>query len=497
MTFLKRLLFGEILLLLMATHGMAADDVTTRAMKLYEKHRYEEAARLLRPAIGTLDKSRQGEANLALGMIYLASGVLYRDLYQSALVIEFDYLMQLRKQKTGTPSRYVDLYLGQVLLEAGNSAEAGSYLQKFTRQQDVPATIKSLAAIELGSAYATQKQAGKARNEWSRADKNQPEIKAALAGAYAMAGIHEQKPVLMADAVLRDEKSAHHIPGMRMIRNLLRAYSYSGATEKALDLLNQAELADASFVEDLGASKSISFYDSSLLGDLAKVHLQAAILYLERASRDEKLGNTAAFYLATAYLQQGNPELSSRNSSNFLAQSRIPQSYRVIALINKASAQNMAGRHKEAGAEWLFIAEESAADPSPLAVILLACTQFGGDCTQFEKRALSGVAKGEGKKIFPLNAALGKYYLSQKKYPDAMLHLEAGRDKANKNNIEINDPKMLVGLAEAGYRNKNFSENLEIYFELGKQYPAVRQIQDAIQGIYAMEQQSAGDVKIF
>jgi hypothetical protein len=56
---------------------------------------------------------------------------------------------------------------------------------------------------------------------------------------------------------------------------------------------------------------------------------------------------------------------------------------------------------------------------------------------------------------------------------------------------------MLVGLAEAYYRTKQYSENLEIYFEMSKQFPAVRQIQEAMQGIYAVEHKSAGDVKIF
>jgi uncharacterized protein HemY len=110
---------------------------------------------------------------------------------------------------------------------------------------------------------------------------------------------------------------------------------------------------------------------------------------------------------------------------------------------------------------------------------------------------LAAAEKGEGKKYFILNAALGKYYLRQKNYASAVLFMEAGRDKANKNKIEANDPVMLVGLAEAYYRSKKFSENLEIYFEIGKQYPVVRQIQEAMQGIYSMEHQSAGDVKIF
>ena len=107
------------------------------------------------------------------------------------------------------------------------------------------------------------------------------------------------------------------------------------------------------------------------------------------------------------------------------------------------------------------------------------------------------VEKGEGRKFFTLNIALGKLYLGKKDYARAVSYLEAGRDKSNKNKIESNDPVMLVNLAESYYRTKKFSEALEIYFEMSKQFPDVRQIQEALQGIYSMEQKSAGDVKIF
>ena len=497
MIFVTRLLFSELLLLMLAGVAVAGEDVTTRALQLYEKHRYEDAARLLRPALATMDGNQQAGASLALGMNYLGSAMLYRDLHKTALVIELDYLAQLKKQKTKTPSRYVYLYLGQVLLEAGKPAEAANYLRMFSRQKGVAAAVRPYADIELGIAYTLQKQAEKATYEWSRVDIAKPEIKAALAGVYAMAGVNEKQPEHLADAVMKDAKSQHSIVSARMVRNILRAYSYSGATEKALDLISSTDLGDASLVENLGASKSISFYDSSVLADLARVHLQAAVLYLERAKKDVNLSNTAEYYLATAYLQLGNAELSLRSSASFLSQAKLPQQYKNITLVNQASAHSMSGRHADAGAAWMSIVDKSAEDPLLLAAVMMACTQFGEDCSKLEKRSLSAVEKGEGRKFSPLNVALGKYYLARKKYPDAMLYLEAGRDKANKNNIEVNDPQMLIGLAEANYRNKKFSENLEIYFEIGKQFPAVRQIQDSMQGIYAMEQQSAGDVKIF
>jgi hypothetical protein len=55
---------------------------------------------------------------------------------------------------------------------------------------------------------------------------------------------------------------------------------------------------------------------------------------------------------------------------------------------------------------------------------------------------------------------------------------------------------MLVNLADAYYRTKKFSESLEIYFEMSKQFPEVRQIQETMQGVYAVEHKSAGDVNI-
>lgn len=495
--FIRRLLLCELLLLLTAGSAIAADDATARALKLYEKHRYEEAARLLRPELASMDSSRQAAASLALGMIYLSSAALHRDLHKTAVVIELDYLSKLSKQMTGAASRFVDFYLGEALLEAGKTAEAGTYLRRFAQQMGAKSPVSPFAEIELGIVYSRQKQVQKAAQAWSKINLYMPEYKAALAGAYAVTGAQQQKPALMADAALNEAKSQRYIPGTRMIRNLLRAYIQGGAPDKALDLLNAYELREASYVEDIGASKSISFYDLSLLNDIANTHLRAAVMYLQQAGRDAKLSSTASYYLADAYLQQGNAELSLRAAAAFLSQPNIPPQYRGLALVNQASAQHMAGRRAEASAAWLSLADKSADDPAMLAAVMQACAQAGADCARAEKLSLAAIEKGEGKKVFSLNAALGQYYLLQKDYARAVLYMEAGRDKANKNKIEANDPVLLVGLAEAYYRNKKFSENLEIYFEIGRQYPVVRQIQEAMQGIYSMEQQSAGDVKIF
>lgn len=499
MIVLKRILLCDLFLLLLILAGpvMGADDVTDRALKLYEKHHYEEAAHLLGPELATMDISRQAAASLALGMIYLASAKLYRELHQTAIVIELDYLTQLSKQKSGSSSSYVNFYLGQALVEAGRPAEGATYLRRFADQQGVRSPMKPIADIELGIAFSRLKQIQKAEQQWSGLDTTKPEIKAALAGAYAAAGAQQHKPVLMADSVMLEAKKPGFIPGAGMHRNLFKAYSQGGATVQALDLLGIIELKEASCVEDLGSSKTISFYDLGLLNDIAKTHLGAAVLYLEQASRDVKLGGISSYYLADAYLQQGNAELSLNAAARLRTEDKFPPQYRDNAQIQQAIALGKTGQKAEFAAIWQSLTDKSAENPSLLATLIQACTPARADCLKVEKLALAAVEKGEGKKFFSLNAALGKYYLLQKDYPKALLFMEAGRDKAYKNKIEVNDPVMLVGLAEAYYRNKKFSENLEIYFEIGKIYPLVRQIQEAMQGIYSMEHQSAGEVKIF
>ena len=476
---------------------VASDKTTARALKLYEQHRYEEASRLLRPELESMSGSSRFAANLALGMIHLSNAKLYRDLYQTALIIELDYLKQLGKQKTGAASQLVELYLGKVLVQAGKHAEGVVHLKRYMDMVGMKQPARSLAEVELGLAYNLQKQTARATSIWSKLDSNSPEIKAALAGVYAYTSVQKLKPENMADDALSETKKEQATPSSVMLRNLLRAYTYSGKNEKALALLNSNDYREASSVEKLGASKSISFYDISLLEDMYQAHMGAAVQQLERANQDSSSSGRASFFLADAYLQQGKTEAASRAAADFLSQKNIPEQYRDLARVYQASAQFKSGKQAEAMSNWQSMAEKTTDNPVILAEVMLACAYAGPDCSKLEEIAFASAGKGEGKKFYPLHVALGKYYLLTREYSKALVFIEAGRDKANKNKIEANPPLMLVGLAEAYYHRKNYPESLEIYFELGKQFPVVRQIQEAMQGIYSMQQKSAGDVKIY
>jgi len=128
---------------------------------------------------------------------------------------------------------------------------------------------------------------------------------------------------------------------------------------------------------------------------------------------------------------------------------------------------------------------------------LTACVHARGSCTGAAESARALALTSQAERFRNLHRAVGEQYAAEGEAERALAYLETARDKANKNKIDTNDPLLLVELAEAYYRTKKFSEAQEIYFEMGKQFPQVRQIQDALQGIYSREQKSAGDVRIF
>jgi tetratricopeptide (TPR) repeat protein len=246
----------------------------------------------------------------------------------------------------------------------------------------------------------------------------------------------------------------------------------------------------------LSKTKIINFYDTSLLGDLSTLYLQAAVSALEKAKEDNKLKDTANFYLGEAYALSGHIDQSMKATAAFIASPSMPQQYRDKAMARQAASQYRKGRQFDAIGTWDELSKKQPGDPDVLAEILLSCARLQVNCPKVAQTSAASAEAGEGKRFSGLNVALGRYYLVKKDYAKATSYLEAGRDKSNKNKIEFNDPIMLVSLAQAYYRTKKFSESLEIYFEMSKQFPEVRQIQEALQGVYAMEHKSAGDVKI-
>lgn len=486
-------LLGAFLLALNGVvHG--AEDPVAVGMKLYEKRHYEEALIVLlqgKPAA----KATGGSVNLALGMTYLQNAGLHRELHQISRVVYHDYLKRLTSEAGG--SQIDDLFLAEVLLDSGKPAEAAVLLERVLAAAKLPVTYLTIAKAELGLCAHFQNNPNKAKQLLEGISSSDPEVMAALASILSRTGMVNRDPLSMADKAVTTAKTNRRALPMRMVKDVLTVYGVFNQTDKGLDFIRSVDLKSFSYEEKLGKDKIIYFYDVALLDGLTRLYGQAAIASLTKAATDPKLKEIAEYYLGAAHFQFGSLEQASRFTTASMAAAKLPQLYRNRAAVLAAAISYQQGKKVEAIKAWEELIQKQPESADLLAETVEACAVLRAESPSIVQRATTSAERGEGKKFFAVNAALGKYYLDRKDYAKAATFMEAGRDKGNKNKIEANDPELLVNLAEAYYQTKKYSEAQEIFFEMGKQFPQVRQIQDALQGIYSREQKSAGDVRIF
>ncbi len=459
-------------------------------------HRYEESTALLRSSLPSVEAGRQGIAHLSLGLGYLKNAELYRELYRTSVLVHRDYLKKLAAFRGEDRSRLVDLYMGEALLEGNSFNEAARSFERFILDKRVREKDREIAKVELGLSYHLGGDGKKARGLWKRVNRTDPEVLSELAAAYSKAGLVNENPGALCDRVLAVAKQSGNGMPIRVIKNALGVYAKAGLIEKGLDLLGLTDLKAFSSEEVLGENKVLRFYDLSLLDNLAKLYGKASIEYLTKATADNRAKNAANYYLGDAYAILGSIDRSAEVTSSFISSNGTPKQFKAKAKARQAALLYLQGQKTEAMGRWNELLRQQPNSPDLLADILSACNRLGVECSEIVGKAGTLAEAGQGKRFSSVNLALGRYYLGKKDYGKTIAYMEEGRNKGNKNRIEYNDPLMLINLAEAYYQTMRFSEALEIYFSMSEQFPAVRQIQVAMQGVYSMEQKSAGDARI-
>ena len=484
------------MVLLLAAPAYPANDVVKRAMALYKMHCYEEAATLLRSSLTSLEETSQGAAHLSLGLVYLKNAELHRALYLISVSVHLDYLKRLAAYQGEDRSSLVDLYLGEALLEGGRPEKALRPFERFISDNRVQEKYRDIAEVQLGLCYYQQANGRKAKDIWKRADRSDPEVLSELAAAYGKSRLAGENPETICDEALALAKQSGNGTPIRVIKNALGVYAKAGLIEKGLELLRLTDLKAFSSEEVLGENKVLRFYDLALLDTLAKLYAKASTEYLTRATADNRSRDAANYYLGEAYAGLGSFNQSAEVTSSFISSNRAPQQFKAKAKARQAALLYLQGQKTKAMSKWNELLQQQPNSPDLVADILNACTRLGVECSEIQTKAAALAKTGIGKEFSSVNIALGRYYLGKKDYLKSIAYMEAARNKGNKNRIEYNDPLMLINLAEAYYQTMQFSEALEIYFAMSKQFPAVRQIQVAMQGVYSMEQKSAGDARI-
>jgi len=364
-------------------------------------------------------------------------------------------------------------------------------LRKLLAPDAIPARYRELAQIRIAAAQGARAAAAPALPQAKSAD---PEVASQAAAALSRWPARRGEAVAHIDRIVDEGKKKGAALPMRAVTNALVVYARAGAVDKAFALAASADLGRPSYVESIGAAKVLRFYDPALLGGLAELYQSAAERLLEQAVADDRLKHVAGYFLAESHLCAGGTSKAAALLPQVVAAAELPQALRSRAVVLQAAADARAARASPA---FDALARTHAEDPVMLAELLGACVRSGAECGAVGGTARELAGKGQGERFRRLHWAIGMQHAAAHQPEQAIVALETARDKANKNKIDTNDPLLLNLLADLYLETKSFSENLEIYFELSKEFPAVRQLQEAGQGVYSMEYRSAGDVKIF
>lgn len=479
-------LFAAVCLAAWLPLPVSAADSLADAAAAIKGHRFQTALRLLdtatpKEAVAT----PSGQFSLGLSLYHNAE--LYREYAAAAREAQQVYLMGLVNKDKERPSKYAALFLGEALLAGGDCKAAIPHLTRYT-QSGADTNLRSVAQIDIGKCYFRHGETQRAREAWRKVTNPQPEVRIALAAAYAGTGETEHALVLLEQGLGQLRGSDARAP--RVIADTLTTYIAAQRYDTARALLREADLGRPAVQESYKDGTVIGFYDLSVLASGAELYSRAARDAFARAAKEPKFAAAAGYYLTILSAVDGN-------SAQGIDASVWPAPLRARLAVWTGAAAFTRGQRDEATTLWRKTLRDRPDDTELLADLLRACVQVNAECREAQNAAQQQLVSGRSVGVRELNTALGRLLLKQGKVEQALPLLEAARDKSNKNKIQYNAPLLLVSLAEAYYKNKVYSEHLEIYFELGNEFPVVRPIQEAVQGIYATAQNSAGDVRIF
>ncbi|MDH5327130.1 MAG: hypothetical protein OEZ68_06140 [Gammaproteobacteria bacterium] len=470
----------------------AKPDPVTSAGKLLKTHYYDSAAKTLQREMHALGNN--ASANFALGLAYHKNSILHQELYNSSLETENRYMEKLIKRFKKNKSKYAYLYYGEALASMGDHLKALKYYKRFKSRRGVEKKYKDISTIASGTSnyYLGNKSA--AIDIWKNIKTSDKDVLAELAVALYTTGSDKKKAGKIVDDLVNSIGNNKITP--RILNAVLLVYATPEKFGQALQLLQRTDISVPDHVENIGKQKTLRFYKMTLSKAMSEVFRQAAQFYLNRAKSEQKYLGVSEYYLAESAMYFATDK-SSISDIGAIHTVQLPEKLatkgRIQTLVVKYLQKKGAGISEELEA----IAAENKTNPDVLADVVNACSRISQKCYKALGSAKAVSNRMSGKTVRTLNMAIGNYYLQQNIVDVALEYLETGRDKNMKNRIDTNDPVLLVNLAKVYLANKSFSENLEIYFELSKEFPVVRNIQNAVQGIYSMEFKSAGDVKIF
>ncbi len=488
------------ILLVLNIVSHAAEESLKKAMEKYETHRYSEGIALLRKEIDGRQKDELVLPYFILGRFYLKEAELYRTMYETSLMTTNDYLIKLNSVRTGKKSKYLPYFMGLLYLETGQAKKAAATLQQFVNSNSVDTVLKEKARLKLGAAYYISGDRKKAEDIWAQVASAGEDVIAEKGYVYARLNIKLKDAVEMAQISINLSQKNGSKNHFKKYREIVFIYYKNDMSDAALGLMDKISLNEPEVLDNVEKNKAVRFYDPALLNDMSRIYYYAAGKYFNKVMSlrgREKYEDLIRFYLSEVNYRLNRYDDAINEINGFLKYSKLDVKYNKKINILLGACYYKKGDKKQAVEIWDDLLNKNLEDDSAISALMDAYAELNVDATAVLKRIEIQTASKDEKKLKPFYNSLGMLYYSRKDYEKSVQALELVRDKANKNKIEANDPVFLIRLANSYYRIKKYSEALEIFFELGKAYPVVRQIQDTIQGVYSADEKGSGDVRIY
>ncbi len=488
------------ILLVLNIVSHAAEDSLKKAMEKYETHRYSEGIALLKKEIDGRQKDELVLPYFILGRFYLKEAELYRTMYETSLMTTNDYLLKLNSVRTGKKSKYLPYFMGLLYLETGQIKKAITSLQQFVNSNSVDTVLKEKAKLNLGAAYYISGGRKKSEDIWAEVASTGEDIIAEKGYVYARLNIKLKDAVEMAQNSINLSQKNGNKNHSKKYREITFIYYKNDMSDAAFGLMDKIELNEPEVLDNVEKNKVVRFYDPALLNDMSRIYYYAAGKYFNKVMSlrgREKYEDLIRFYLSEVNYRLNRYDDAINEINGFLKSNKLDAKYNKKINVLLGACYYKKGNKKQAIEIWDDLLNKNQQDDGAISALMDAYAELNVDASSLLKKTEGQIASKDEKKMKPFYNSLGLLYYSKKDYEKSVQALELARDKANKNKIEANDPVFLIRLANSYYRLRKYSEALEIFFELGKAYPVVRQIQDTIQGVYSADEKGSGDVRIY
>lgn len=466
------------------------------AMQLYKAMQTNNAATYAIKHVDNI-QSLSSLDKLKFALILNNNLAIYKDIYIKSLETQQIFLKSVSTETAPNKSNIAALFLAEVYLLKQNPIAARKQLSEFEKNQTADKTLTAIAGIYLAWAEKLEKNEQAFTQIITSLDTDPPLISMALDFINIMTTATSSLNPNIIRAAEKQYIGTDNPYAIRFANYAIRIYSHQGKLSDARRILLSLKQNAPSFIEEITQFKHIYFYEPSLIDSVSFYYYQSSQSLLTSLKKDKKYHDVAIYYLSDLDLIIANKSSAKQFDNAMLNSKRLPKALASLREIRQNGHGYLLGKTSRAHQVWEKAVNNEKNNPAISAEAILMCLYLKANCPNIVHKARLKAENGRSKRFEKLNTNVGRYFLLKRENNKAVRLLENALDRSNADGLLMNDPILLLNLAEIYRREKRFSESLQIYFSLGKNFPILRQVQDAVQGEYLLKQRSSGSNSIY